>query len=425
MRGLGHFMPLWGAESLSNLGTQLTGFALGVWAYRETGSVAWLSLFALAATAPKVLIAPAAGVLADRFDRRRVLRFGHAASGVCTLLTAALFATGTPDPAFVLPLVGLSALVSAAQYPAFQAATTLLVPKSELARASGLVHFGFSAAAIVAPATAGVLLGEVGVAGVLLLDVLTFVSAWWILRDVKIPRASGGTPEGSEAGQLALGFLYLRHRPPMMALLGLFATLAFCLGLTQLLVTPLILAIADEVALGQVLSASGLGLLAGSAAMLVWGGPRSLIGGIAWLCGAQGLLLTATAVARTPLGVAVGLFFVFSLRPLLSACSAALWQKKVHPALQGRVFAVRSMVVQGAVPLAYLAAGPLTALATAWTAPDAALTSCTEALFGVEPGRHIALLIAALGAALVALAAATRLYPRLWRLDDELPDAEP
>lgn len=427
MSGFRTFLVVCFAETFSVLGTHLTGFALGVWALESTASVTWFSMFALAATAPRLLLAPVAGWIVDHWDRRRVLIFGHAASGACTLVAAGLFAFEVESLEAVLSLVALASLLGAGQYPALQASMTLLVEKSQLPRGSGFVHLGLSSAQVLAPATAGLLLGKIGVAGILLVDVSTFTTALVLLAGLRIPSPPVSRDEQASAAfsarQLLIGLAYVRQRPPLLAFLGLFAGLSFCLGLAQILVTPLILSFADEVALGGVLSQAGLGMLVGSLLMVAWGGSGRLMRAISWLCVLQGTLLVATACGRSVGWIGPGLFLTFALRPLLSACSAAIWQRKVPPEMQGRVFAARSAVVQGALPVAYLLAGPLSdRLFEPLMAQGSLLAGLIGPLWGAGPGRGIALLIAVLGILILLLGGFTRALPALWQLEEKLPD---
>lgn len=413
------FYRVWAGEMLSTFGTQLTAFTLGVWALRHTDSVTWYAAFALAATAPRLLLAPLAGVLVDRLDRRKMLLFGHLAAGLCSVALALLFFTEQQNLTWVLGLVALSSLVGAAQYPAFQASISLLVAPDRLPRANGLVHFGLSIAYTLAPMAAGLLMGRLGIAGVLAIDGLTFCLAMLLLATTSLPQpAASVTATGSAVGQLSFGWQYLWRRPELLAFLGLFATLNFSLGMAQMLFTPLVLSLADETGLGWVLGQAGFGMLLGSFVMVIWGGTQRQMPTIFKLAIAQGLLLAFTALGTTVSWLALGAFATFFLRPLLAACSATVWQRKVDLGVQGRVFAIRSTIVQGALPLAYVLAGPLSdGLFEPWMAADTLGSHGFGLVLGVGPGRGIALLMMALGGLIVAAGLVSRFYPRLWNIE--------
>ena len=151
------------------------------------------------------------------------------------------------------------------------------------------------------------------------------------------------------------------ERPPLFGLLIIFFVLNINLGFVNVLRTPLVLARTggDEVALGIVKSAVAAGGLAGGLVMIVWDGPKSKVRGIF-----AGMALVAISTIAMGLGhnvivwaAAGGLTWMTLL--IENSCSQAYWQSKVAPAVQGRVFAARSMLSGAAAPLAAVVAGPL------------------------------------------------------------------
>lgn len=420
------FMTLWVGESLSSLGTQLTAFALGLWALQLSDRVSWYAAFALAGLAPKLLLAPFAGVLVDRFDRRRLLLVGHLGAGCCGLALAFAFAFATPSLWHVLGLVALGSALAAANYPAFQAATASLVESAALPRANALVHVSNATALVLAPMCAALMLVHTGVGGVLLLDVLSFAAAVGALSLITIPTPVGKAEAESEhtmAAALRGGLRYLLARPELLALIAVFAALNFCLGSAQLLLAPLVLAHATELAVGQVMSEAGLGMLLGGLFMVAWGGPKRLIVLIALASALQAVALLFTALGSTPAFIGLGAMAVFFWRPVQAACSATLWQREVPARLHGRVFALRSLVVQGALPLAHALSGPasdaLFEPAMAHGA-DGLLARTFGPWLGLGPGRGVAALLICVAALIALVALATRLSPRLWRLETPL-----
>ena len=183
-RGFAVFAVVLAGQAVSILGTGLTGFALGVWVFQRTGSATQFALVALALLLPVVLLLPVAGALVDRWDRRWAMIVGDAGSGLCSLGLAALVWSGRLEVWHIWLLCAGSSAFSALQYPAFTAASTLLVPRRHLGRAAGLTQLAIAAAQILAPLLAGALLGRIGLRGVLLVDVLTFLE--WILGELRI-----------------------------------------------------------------------------------------------------------------------------------------------------------------------------------------------------------------------------------------------
>jgi DHA3 family macrolide efflux protein-like MFS transporter len=208
-----------------------------------------------------------------------------------------------------------------------------------------------------------------------------------------------------------------------LILLILFAGTNFTLGMLQALLTPLVMSIASAKVLGSVLSIAGFGMLAGTLAMSVWGGPKRRIQGIFGAFLIQGLILFLGGVRPSvPLIAAASFIFLFLLA-IINGCSQAIWQSKVALEVQGRVFAVRRMVALSSMPLAYFVAGPLAdRVFEPMLAPGGALAGTVGALIGVGKGRGIGLLLMVLGIFMVAGLAVAFANPRLRKLEDELPD---
>ena len=205
----------------------------------------------------------------------------------------------------------------------------------------------------------------------------------------------------------------------------------YCSGLTRfalgvlafvlVLTLPMVLSFTSEAVLGLVLAAGSGGLAAGSLAMIVTGGPRRRIRGIL-----AGGLLSGLALGAAGLLIGGALFVMMFGFPITHACSQAIWQSKVPPDVQGRVFAVRRMIAQLSGPVGYLLAGPLAdRLFEPLMAGGGVLASTLGPWIGSGPGRGIGLLFLCLGAIPVLSTLAIYSQPRIRRVEDELPDTVP
>jgi MFS family permease len=362
-KGVKTFTVIWLGQLVSLTGSGLTGFALGVWVYQRTGSVTQFALISLFTALPGIVFSPLAGAYVDRWDRRWAMIISDAGAGACTLVVALLLLADRLEVWQIYLLMAVSSTFSAFQWPAYSAATTMLVPKEHLGRASGMVQLGQAMAQIAAPTLAGVLMGLIQVEGVILIDFATFLFAVLTLLLVRIPRpeasAEGQAGKGSIFREAAYGWKYIVARPGLLGLLLLFATTNFTTGIVQVLFTPLVLSFTTAAVLGTILSIGGLGFLAGSVTMGIWGGPEPHVHGIYAFLLLQGLVLFAAGVPPQVAILASAAFFFFFSLPIVNGCSQAIWQSKVAADVQGRVFAVRRMIAWSSLPLAYLAAGPL------------------------------------------------------------------
>lgn len=426
--GLKVFLVIWLGQTVSLFGSGLSRFGLGVWVYQETGSVTQFGLIALAAALPALLVAPVAGALVDRWDRRWTLLVSDGVAAASTLALLALILTDGLSLWQIYLLAAVNAAAAGFQGPAFGATTALLVPKAHLGRAAGMAQAGRASSQIAAPLVAGALLAPLGLGGLVALDLASFTAAVGTLLAVRIPRprrsAAGEAGRGSLLAEARYGLSFILERPGFLALLVLFAGVNFSHGMVQVLLTPLVLSFASAAALGQVLSAAGAGMLVGSIVMSVWGGPRRRVNGILGFLVLGGLLLAAMGLrASVPLILSLTFGYLFFL-PIINGSSQAIWQSKVEPDVQGRVFAIRQMVATCSMPLSFLLAGPLADYVfEPLLTPGGALAGSAGRVLGVGPGRGIGLLLVVLGLIMVLAVALASRYPRLRRLEEEVPDA--
>jgi MFS family permease len=434
------FLWIWLGQSVSALGTSLGSFALGVWVFQRTGSVTGFATIGLVAGIVMFLMAPVGGALADRFDRRKLLLTADLGSGLLTGLVAILLLTDRLALWLVYPFVASMVAFLSIQGPALQASVSLLVPRQQLARAAGMSQTSRSFAQIVGPFAAGFLVGQIGFHGLIFIDTCTFLFAVVTLLLVRIPMPveapaeTAGPADRPPAGprrrrsvkaDFSEGWRYLRERPGLLALLAMFATTNFCMGMVQVLLTPLILSFATTVELGSVSSAAAAGALLGAIVLSVWGGPQRRI----WLVFAamifQGCLLFLGGVEPSVPLVALAAFaFMFTV-PLVGGTNQAILQSKVAHQVQGRVFGMAGFIAASTLPVAAALAGPLAdRVFEPALAPGGALAGTVGPLVGVGPGRGIGFLFVLLGATVVVLVCLAFLNPRLRRLESELPDAQ-
>ncbi|HXV92862.1 MAG TPA: MFS transporter [Pseudonocardia sp.] len=421
------FAGVWVASLLSSVGSALSGFVLGVWMLQTTGSVTAFALVMLTGMLPPVLLGPVAGVIVDRFDRRVVLIAADAPSALVTGVMALLASGGQLATWHVYVATAVTSACGVFHFTAYQAITPLLIPQRHLGRANGLMQLGM-AVQIAAPAMAGALLPVLGLAGVLLIDVVTFAVAITVLLAVRLPRSLLRPERTAEPlawrADLGHGWRYLRARPALLALAFVFTGYNFVYGLAGVLVQPLILSFASPTTLGLLMLAGGSGLFVGSLVMGAWGGPARKMTGISLFMAIGAVALVLHALRPSVLLIAlVAPLFLFTL-PVVQACGRTIFQNKVEDASLGRVLGTGNALGQAAQPLAYLMAGPLVErLAEPMLRPGGALAGSVGLVTGTGPGRGIAAVFLLTALLLLALAAVTVLHPALRSVETALPDA--
>lgn len=423
------FIIIWFGQVLSLLGSSLTNFALGIWVYESTGSVSQFALISLFISLPLILIAPIAGVLVDRCNRRWVMVFGDTGAGLSTLVVALLIVTGRLEIWHIYLTTAISSTFSAFQRPAYNAAVAQLVPKQHLSRAGGMTQLGAAFAQLIAPMLAGTLLITIKLKGIIAIDFATFLVALVTLLLVRFPKIKTSTTE--KTGLIGLlhqavhGWTYLSARPGLLGLLFLFTTANFLVGAVSVLVTPLVLSVASAAVLGTIMSIGGIGMIVGSITISTWGGPKrqmNSVFGFMLLCG-----VCILAVGLRPSIVLFGLaaFFFFLSLPIIRVSSQVIFQKKVALELQGRVLALNGAIVSASMPLAYIVTGPLADhVFEPLMAINGPLAASLGQIIGVGPGRGISLMFVIIGLLFLFSTLVAYEYPRLRLVEDEIPDQE-
>lgn len=429
--GMRIFSLIWFGQLISVLGSGLTGFGIGVWIYQITGSAAQFALSNVFYLVPFVLLGPVAGALVDRWNRRRVLILADTGQALGTLTIALLLALQQLQVWHVYVVIAISATLKAFQRPAYSASVALLVPKAHLARAGGMAQLNEAVGMLLAPTLAGFLIVAIGLPGVIVIDFATFLFAVTTLLLVRIPqpeRASVGKQSGLRPlrQDIVAGWKYIVTRRGLLSLLILYAFLNLFNNAAGVLTGPMVLSFADAQALGLVLSAGGLGFLAGSLVMSLSGGPKRLIHGAVGFIFAQGAGHILAGLRPSALSVAAGRFLYLFGFSVMASSAGALWQRKVTPEMQGRVFATRFTVSASIEPMAHASIGILAdRVFEPLMAAGGPLSDSIGQLIGTGPGRGMGLIQLIMGGLVVLLGAIGYLNPRIRRVEDELPDTLP
>ena len=412
-KGMRAFIVIMIGQVISLLGTAMTNFGLTIWAFEKTEQATALALIGFFFVTPQVVLAPIAGAMVDRYNRKLMMMLSDLAAGFTTIVQLVLFATGSLEIWHLYVTALVAGTFQTFQWPAFSAAISTMLPKEQYGRASGMQQLGNSAVGIVAPALAGALLGFIGLTWILVFDVITFSFAIGALLFVHIPQPErsevGREGQGSILKESAFGFRYILARPSLLGLqlVFFFGNLFSALGFT--LYAPMILARtqSNELIFGSVNSVAGIGGVVGGLVMSAWGGPKRRVHGVL-----AGWFLTSL-LGEALLGLGRGLpvwavsAFAFSFFiPVINGSNQAIWQSKVPPDIQGRVFSIRMLIAWLISPLARLVSGPLAdQVFEPAMAAGGSLSGTFGWLVGTGPGAGMALILvfAGLGAMLSGL----------------------
>jgi MFS transporter, DHA3 family, macrolide efflux protein len=364
--GMGTFIFIWFGQAISMLGSGMTQFALTIWAYEVTGEATALALVGFFSFAPTVIVSPLAGALVDRWPRKAVMMLSDLVAGLTTIAVLYLYSTGQLEIWHLCVSGAIAGTFAAFQFPAFSAAMSLMVPKEQYTRANGLVSLAEAATTIVAPVLAGILLAFIGISGIMIIDIVTFVFAVLTISVVFVPEpaesAAGRAGRGSLWRESIYGFQYIWARRSLLGIQLTFTISNFFFAIGMVLVAPMILARTgnNELALGTVQSFFGIGGVVGALLLSTWGGPRRRIHGV------LGGFILSSLLGQTVMGIgqtlpvwAFAAFCSMFFLPFINGSNQSIWQAKVAPDVQGRVFATRRLIAQITGPMGMLIAGPL------------------------------------------------------------------
>jgi DHA3 family macrolide efflux protein-like MFS transporter len=428
--GMRAFSIVWIGQIISLLGSAMTGFGVTLWIYEGTEKATALALGGFFFMMPLLLLSPVAGALVDRHNRKLMMMVSDLASGATTVIMLLLYVTDNLQLGHLFALNAVNGAFQAFQWPAYSAAMSLMLPKEQYARANSMLQLAGTGSHIFAPVLAGALIGPLGLGGIMMIDIVSFSFAVGSLLFVHIPQPetseAGRRGQGSLLSESVYGFWYILERPCLLGLQLVFMFGNFCVGLAYAVFAALILARTDnnELIFGSVQSAGAIGGVVGGLAMTAWGGPKRRVHGVlgGWML--SGLLGTVLlGLGRALLVWMAGAFMVQFFMPIINSSNQAIWQTKVAPDVQGRVFSIRRLIAWFVSPIAALLAGPLVDLGLEPAMKESgSLTGAFGWLVGTGPGAGMALLFI-FGGSLAALVGLGGYAFRAIRdVEDILPD---
>jgi MFS family permease len=417
-------------QAISILASSMTGFALSIWVFQQTSSATSLGIMQSAFTLPYLLIIPLAGVLVDRYNRKLMMMVSDLTAGLGSLTILILLATGHLRVWHFYLVNILIGLGNAFQWPAYSAAITTMVPKEQYGRANGLMSFVQAGPSAVAPLLAGALLPLIGLKGILLIDIVTFVLAIGALLMVHVPQpvrtVEGQAGKGNLFHEAAFGFKYIFKRPSLLGFVVMLFFANLFLGFPNAVHVPLILSRTgnSSIILGAVETAGALSWTLGSLIMSAWGGPKRRIHGVllGWTlyCLAGNLVF---GLGRS-LGIWVPAILVGGIGSSVGiATSQSLLQVKVAPDVQGRVFSARRMLTWFPDTFTPVLGG---LLADYLMEPAMQNGSWVARLFswmaGTGPGSGMAVIMFVFGILTILALMSGYVFPRIRNMEDLLPD---
>ena len=363
---LHHFMILFMGQTVSQLGTGMTGFALVIWAYTRNGEVMASSLLAVCSAVPYLLVSLFGGAVADHANKKTIMLVCDSVSAVGSLVLLLCFYGNALQLWLLCAVNALSGLMSAFQNPASQVAVSLLIDKKDYARIAGVQSFFASLTGLLTPVLATALLSTGGLSLILAIDLGTFFFAFLtLLLFVRIPERIVREKSASVREILTSvreGLCFMRSRPGILGLLLMYSVLEFAGAVSfDSMYAPLLLARTqnNEMIVGVVSALMALGCVAASLMLFLMRQPKRklpmmYLGSFLCLAG-----ITAFGMGRNLWQwCGIALLGCFG-SPIYQTYQTVILREKVGVAMQGRVFSLQGMIVKMLAPAGYLAGAAL------------------------------------------------------------------
>ncbi|MEM7061644.1 MAG: MFS transporter [Cyanobacteria bacterium P01_B01_bin.77] len=434
------FLTIWVGQLVSTLGSFMTVFALTLWVWDQTESATALTLVLFFAQLPRIVVTLFAGMITDRFNRQRLMLLGDTSAAISTAVVGGLWLTGSLQVWHLCTVMAVHGCFSQLQQLAYSASIALMVPKAQYTRAGSLnAALGF-AAAILAPVFAGSLYPQIGLGGIMVIDLLTFTAAFGTLLSVKLPQPSQKDSLEQQpsdehiqkalkfnVSDLTFGFRYIKASPGLSAMVIAFTLFAIPNDIGRALYNPMILARTggDAQLLGSVTTMAGIGGVVGALAVSIWGGFNRRIDGMLLGFIGTGLSKLALGIGQSAWIWFPAQFFAHLHTPLIFSSSNAIWYAKVPPAIQGKVLAADTLVGLLVGAFSPLVAGPLADYVfEPAMAADGWLTPVFGPWLGTGPGSGIALLYCVSAIAMITIGGLGYCFTTLRKVEQLIPDAE-
>lgn len=354
------FLILWSTQSVSQLGSSLTGFALTLWLYEKTGSSLSTAALTICTYAPYVLMSIFAGVLTDRLDKKKTMLGCDMFAAVCTLLVFVLYQTNRLMVWHLYVLNAVSGLMNTVQQPAGEVAMTLIMPEKYYQKTSGLRSLSNSLISTLNPLIATALYAFTGLNGVIAVDIGSFLVAFTaLLFFVKIPEYKKGKSE--RVLVLAKeGLTFLKKNQLILTLILFMSGINFVASAFDAVLPGYVLPNpkGGSTVLGIVTSCSGAAMIVGSLAVSVLPKPKNRVRVIyltmLFSLGTENFLL---AFSREPLLWCIGQFIGWVVVPIMSANLDVILRTAIPVELQGRVYACRNTLQFFTIPIGLFLGG--------------------------------------------------------------------
>lgn len=351
-------------QFVSQFGSRLTSYGLVLWSYKQTGSVLSMSLLSVCYLIPEVLLSFISGSVSDRWNKKKILLVSDLIAAVFSLSVILMLRTSTLRMEYLYLINFILGVTDSFQNPASEVTISLLVPKKDYLKSSGLRSFFASFTTVFAPIVATSLYAFQGLKVILVLDLVTFVFAFVTLAvGIHIPEVAKKEAESVPfLTQCVFGIRYLLSNKGIFRLVLFMAFINLIAAMYNTNLAPMVLSRSNgnDIQLGVVSSAVGISGLVGSILVTRLPAPakripfmiKTMIFSFLFCNGLLG-------IGRNYVIWSIAVFGGNILIPMLIANVEYIMRTRTAIELQGRVFAARNTLQYTSIPIGNLLGGVL------------------------------------------------------------------
>lgn len=412
-------------QTVSQVGTNMTSFALIIWAYTQNGQVMASSLLAVCSTVPYLIISLIGGAVADHTNKKKIMLICDTMAAICSFIILICFMKHILTLRLLCLVNIINGFMNAFQTPASQVAVSLLVSQKDYVRIGGVQSIAGSVANILTPILAAGFLSTVGLGFILVADLGTFLFAFiTLLLFVKIPdivKEGTGASLQEMIGSIRTAVLFLKMNLGILVLLLMYSILEFMGAISfDSMYSPLILARTGnhEMAVGTVSAFMAAGCIAASGMLTLMKPPKKKLPVMylgSFMC-LMGIMLFG--MGRNLYQWCAIVFFGCFGAPIYSTCQTAILRERVSVDMQGRIFSLQGMITGMLSPVGYLLGAVLAdRVCEPFMQKTGGVQQVLSAFVGTGEGAGIGLIFVTAGAAGIILLAVLSQSRKIKELD--------
>ncbi len=401
-KSLKSYILLWSTQSLSALGSGMTGYALVLWLYLNSGSALKTALLSVCSYAPYVVMSIFAGALSDKWDKKKTMLTCDLIAALSTIAVLVLIKTNNLLPWHLYLINAVNGLMNTIQQPASEVASTLLIPKKYYQKTSGMRSFSQSLNSILTPVLATALFSFAGIETVIAVDLASFAAAFLtLLLFIKIPQSS----EKKQADESLLksaytGLLWLKNKPLILILILFLSCINLVASTYDAALPAMLLSKSNggNAVLGMVNTCAGIAALAGSIITTLLPAPKNRVKSI---CTALLISMSTEnfmlAFGNMPVIWCIGALLGWITIPFMNANMDVIFRTEIPPDMQGRVYSCRNTLQFFTIPVGYLLGGVLVDNVFEPIMSVQDKNSIFALIFGLEKGSGAAMMFFVMG----------------------------